>query len=91
MKKDRSATPAGPPVKVKKELYSDQLPLQAGRRVAFKVPPSDSPESGADEEWILVTVRRSLGDKTRYEVVDADDNKTFVIYDLHSQLWPNKS
>jgi len=82
MKKDRSATPAGPPVKVKKELYSDQLPLQAGRRVAFKVPPGDSSESGADEEWILVTVRRSLGDKTRYEVVDADDNKTLVTYYL---------
>lgn len=76
IKKDRSATPAVVPAKVKKELYSDQLPLQAGRRVAFKVPPSSNPEGGADEEWILVTVRRSLGDKTRYEVVDADDNKT---------------
>lgn len=76
MKKDRSATPAVVPVKVKKELYSDQLPLQPGRRVAFKVPPSSKPEGGEDEEWILVTVRKSLGDRTKYEVVDADDNKT---------------
>jgi len=76
IKKDRSATPAVAPVKVKKEPYADQLPLQPGRRVAFKIPPASRPEGGDEEEWILVTIRRSLGDKIRYEVVDADDNKT---------------
>lgn len=76
IKKDRSATPAVVPMKVKKEPYADQLPLQPGRRVAFKVPPESKPDGGEEEEWILVTVRRSLGDKVKYEVVDADDNKT---------------
>jgi SAGA-associated factor 29 len=77
IKKDRSATPAAAPVKARnKEPFADQLPLQPGRRVAFKVPPSSKAEGGEDEEWILVTVRKCLGDKVRYEVVDADDNKT---------------
>jgi SAGA-associated factor 29 len=79
VKSARSVTPVPPPsssVKVKKEAYHDQLPLQAGRRVAFKVPPSSKAEGGEEEEWILVTIRRCLGDKIKYEVVDADDNKT---------------
>jgi SAGA-associated factor 29 len=77
--KDRSATPASAPVgsqtqgKNRKEMYGDQLPLQPGRRVAFKVPAGGG---GEEEEWILVTIRKCLGDKVKYEVVDADDNKT---------------
>lgn len=54
----------------KKEPYADQLPLQVGRRVAFRMPAKD----GEEQEWILATVKRCLlQDKTRYEVVDADD------------------
>jgi SAGA-associated factor 29 len=55
----------------RKEQYADQLPLQPGRKVAFKMPPQPGEE---EESWILATVIRCLGgDKTRYEVQDADD------------------
>ena len=78
--KDRSSTPLsalnGSQGKNRREPYSDQLPLQPGRRVAFRAPAGGN---GEDEEWILVTIRKCLGDRTKYEVVDADDNKTSVI------------
>lgn len=62
--------------KLRKEPYSDQLPLQPGRRIAFRVPAEKS--GGVDQEvtWILATVKRCLnGDRSRYEVQDADDHE----------------
>lgn len=50
---------------------ADQLPLRAGRRIAAK--------SKTEEEWILAMVRKTIGgDKTRYEVQDADDGTKWV-------------
>lgn len=70
--------------KHRRELYADQLPLQPGRKVAFKLPAvkakgdgdtSGSGGSGGDD-WILATVKRCiLQDKMRYEVQDVDDGK----------------
>ena len=84
--KDRSATPIShhnahsakhapsqashPSTASSREPYADQLPLNVGRRVAFRMPAKD----GEEQEWILATIKRCLlQDKTRYEVVDADD------------------
>lgn len=76
--KDRSATPMTSSRDRdrdrdhgKKEPYADQLPLQVGRRVAFRMPWKE----GEEQEWILAIIKRCvLGDRTRYEVVDADDH-----------------
>lgn len=60
--------------KIRKELYSDQLPLQPGRRVAFKVPLGKREEEANGETWILAMVRKCIQmDKMRYELHDADD------------------
>jgi SAGA-associated factor 29 len=48
--------------------YADQLPLQPGRKVAFRTLEGDL--------WILCDVKRCLGDKTKYEVQDSDDDKS---------------
>ncbi len=77
----RSGTPGSREVlgKQRKELYLDQLPLQPGRKVAFKVPTTKVPrtggdDDGADNDWILATIIKcSSQDKMRYEVQDADD------------------
>ncbi len=64
----------------RKELYLDQLPLQPGRKVAFKIPVAKhgkekgGEDEGGENEWILATIQRCiLQDKMRYEVQDADD------------------
>ncbi|RSH90860.1 hypothetical protein EHS25_010036 [Saitozyma podzolica] len=66
--------------KARKEQYYDQLPLQPGRKVAFKVPNKgkDKAEDETGEEaWILATIRKCINqDKMRYEVQDADDANT---------------
>ncbi|TXT15885.1 hypothetical protein VHUM_00388 [Vanrija humicola] len=50
---------------------ADQLPLRPGRRIAAK--------SKTEEEWILAMVKKTIGgDKTRYEVQDADDGTKWV-------------
>ncbi|KAG8998590.1 hypothetical protein FRB94_001393 [Tulasnella sp. JGI-2019a] len=63
-----------------------QLPLQPGRKVAFRQPPQGTRGSGGrsgndfggggdgdGETWILAVVKRCIGnDKTRYEVQDED-------------------
>ena len=83
----RSGTPIGREVtgKQRREMYSDQLPLQPGRKVAFKVPVAKhSKEKGGDEDdaesdWILATIQRCiLQDKLRYEVEDDDDHTKCV-------------
>ena len=52
-------------------LYSRQLPLQPGRRIAFKAPGHEN--GGAESGWILATVKgMTNGDKTKYEVEDSD-------------------
>lgn len=80
---DRSSTPQinnnGPKGKKDVDQYLDydhrQLPLQSGRKVAFKQPPAEG-QREEDCEWILATVLRCLlGDKTRYTVKDDDDGK----------------
>lgn len=72
--------------KARKEQYYDQLPLQPGRKVAFKVPNKgkDKAEDETGEEaWILATIRKCINqDKMRYEVQDADDANTSVAADL---------
>jgi SAGA-associated factor 29 len=68
--------------KARKEQYYDQLPLQPGRKVAFKVPNKgkDKAEDETGEEaWILATIRKCINqDKMRNEVQDADDANTSV-------------
>ncbi|KAK4688365.1 SAGA-associated factor 29, partial [Tremellales sp. Uapishka_1] len=61
----------------KRDSFADQLPLQAGRKVAFRQPAAKG--SGDDEEWILATIKRCIGgDRLRYEVQDDDDvNNSF--------------
>ncbi|WVQ84369.1 hypothetical protein IAT38_006521 [Cryptococcus sp. DSM 104549] len=70
--------------KHRREMYADQLPLQAGRKVAFKLPAIKAKGDGEDgggggggtgsDDWILATVKRCiLQDKMRYEVQDVDD------------------
>jgi hypothetical protein len=57
----------------KKEMLQDQLPLKAGRKVAFK-------QSDTDEGWILCTLLRPIpGEKHGYEVQDDDDKTRSVI------------
>lgn len=52
---------------------TDQLPLRAGRKVAVRQKQAGGVK-GDDEEWILAKVVKMVGgDKTRYEVQDADD------------------
>lgn len=58
--------------------FADQLPLQPGRRVAFKVPPGGGEGEAEEEGWILATIKKCLGDRLKYEVLDADDEKTWV-------------
>lgn len=63
-------------VKERKDLLSDQLPLQKGRRVVFKPPPQQGKEKGGEGEedvWILGSIVACIGgDKNRYTVRDAD-------------------
>ncbi|EIW68088.1 hypothetical protein TREMEDRAFT_33136 [Tremella mesenterica DSM 1558] len=60
--------------KQRKEMYADQLPLQSGRRVAFRLPAAKQREEDGEEGWILAFVRKCIQmDKMRYEVHDADD------------------
>ena len=75
--------------KQRKELYYDQLPLQPGRKVAFKLPaaksskekPGDEEES--EDEWILGTIVKSFSqDKLRYEVQDDDEKTKYTSYTL---------
>lgn len=70
--------------KHRRELYADQLPLQPGRKVAFKLPAVKAKGDGdtsvnggsSGDDWILATVKRCiLQDKMRYEVQDVDDGK----------------
>ncbi|WVO14320.1 hypothetical protein L204_101952 [Cryptococcus depauperatus] len=71
--------------KHRRELYADQLPLQAGRKVAFKLPSVKSKADGDDgiggssgDDWILATIKRCiLQDKMRYEVQDVDDGNAY--------------
>ncbi|WVF68778.1 hypothetical protein IAT40_003550 [Kwoniella sp. CBS 6097] len=83
-------TKAGTPMsreatgKHKRDIYSDQLPLQPGRKVAFRVPKSkandgDSKHGGVGgdtggEEWILAVVASCIQqDRMRYTVTDIED------------------
>ncbi|AFR98630.1 SAGA-associated factor 29 [Cryptococcus neoformans C23] len=72
--------------KHRRELYADQLPLQPGRKVAFKLPAVKAKGDGdtnvtggsSGDDWILATVKRCiLQDKMRYEVQDVDDGNTY--------------
>lgn len=65
----RSSTPLTG--KQKKEMFGDQLPLQPGRKVVFRVP---------NEGWILAVVDKCIErDKMRYAVRDADEASTWVL------------
>jgi hypothetical protein len=64
--------------------FADQLPLQPGRRVAFKVPPGGGEGEAEEEGWILATIKKCLGDRLKYEVLDADDEKTWVSHPARS-------
>jgi hypothetical protein len=58
-----------------RDLYARQLPLQPGRKVAFKPPKADEVQNRVEAEtgWILATVRGMInGDRTKYEVEDPD-------------------
>lgn len=76
----RSATPSAYPRdtnKLLKDMYADQLPLQPGRKVAFKVPAAKNArgvEEEGGEDWILAMIKRCLeSNRLKYEVQDADD------------------
>lgn len=66
--------------KERKLELAGQLPLTAGRRVAFRIPvkptggaASKANELPPDDDWILAIVRKNIGqDIGRYEVADAD-------------------
>jgi len=68
--------------RTKREWLMNQLPLQPGRKVAFRQPPqSKSANRGGDfggadaegETWILAVVKRCIGgDPKKYEVQDDD-------------------
>ena len=83
----RSATPSGlsreATSKHLKEFYSDQLPLQPGRKVAFKVPATKNAkgvEEDNGDDWILAMIKRCiLQDRMRYEVQDADDAQKYAL------------
>jgi SAGA-associated factor 29 len=71
-------------VQTAKARFASQLPLQPGRKVAFRPSTAKQHDKGAhdadSEQWILAVVQRMLNnDKTRYEVQDMDDedNKCF--------------
>ncbi|KAF7314268.1 Saga complex component [Mycena kentingensis (nom. inval.)] len=83
-----SALPSMRMPKSRQELLMKQLPLQAGRKVAFHQP-SGKPATAANkagggaaatgtgaietgENWILAVVVKSMGDKYRYEVQDPE-------------------
>ncbi|WVW84985.1 hypothetical protein I302_107021 [Kwoniella bestiolae CBS 10118] len=79
--------------KQRREIYSDQLPLQPGRRVAFRLPKHKVSDSeggeviavgsgagagGGGDDWILATIKRCIQmDKMRYEVQDVDDGNAY--------------
>ena len=69
----RSATPNARDT-AGRQQRKDQLPLLAGRKVAFKQPKGKGDDSGADDEWILAMIKSNMDKEgTRYEVQDADD------------------
>jgi SAGA-associated factor 29 len=65
--------------KQRKEAFMDQLPLQPGRKIAFRQPSDkargkSAPDEDEEVNWILATIQKCLGmDKMRYAVVDPDD------------------
>ncbi|KAM0748416.1 hypothetical protein T439DRAFT_327684 [Meredithblackwellia eburnea MCA 4105] len=61
-------------VKQRKEIIQGALPLQVGRRVAFRQPqPKGALPSEKKEDWILVRIIAVVpGDKTKYAVEDVD-------------------
>ncbi|WWC88396.1 uncharacterized protein L201_003307 [Kwoniella dendrophila CBS 6074] len=77
--------------KAKRERYYDQLPLQPGRKVIFKLPiPENDPSAaaiaaatanaaaGGGDDWILATIKKCIGgDKMKYEVHDDDDGNKY--------------
>ncbi|WVR06585.1 hypothetical protein IAU60_003617 [Kwoniella sp. DSM 27419] len=74
--------------KHRREMYYDQLPLQPGRKVAFKLPrqktngEEDSGQAagvnGGGDDWILATIKRCIQqDRMRYEVQDVDDGNAY--------------
>lgn len=62
----------------RKDSAVDQLPLPAGRKVAFRVPNKAGESESEEQDWILAKVLHSLGDKNRYEVQDWDDASAWV-------------
>ncbi|KAG9043798.1 hypothetical protein FS837_009116 [Tulasnella sp. UAMH 9824] len=65
----------------KREWLSPQLPLQPGRKVAFRQPSGgkaggvggEGGDGDVETSWILVTVKRCIGnDQKKYEVEDED-------------------
>ncbi|KAI0702310.1 SGF29 tudor-like domain-containing protein [Cytidiella melzeri] len=65
--------------KARREALAKQLPLQHGRRVAFRQPRdpnkalADATDEGKGEQWILAVVTRCINqDKNRYEVHDPE-------------------
>lgn len=73
------------PAKARREQLSAQLPLQKGRKVAFRQPlakgESHSPEDG--ETWIMATVLECINnDRNRYVVKDADPDTECVLSHL---------
>ena len=81
-----TAYPQSAGTKNRRDGISDQLPLQPGRKVAFKVPAQKTGKAvGPEEEdWILATIKRCIGgDRSRYEVQDADDsNQSVLLFSL---------
>ncbi|WWC62875.1 uncharacterized protein I303_105473 [Kwoniella dejecticola CBS 10117] len=76
--------------KQRRERYFDQLPLQSGRKVAFKLPKSKEAGNnekdrdsqihggGGGEDWILAVIKQCIQqDKMRYEVQDVDDGGAY--------------
>ncbi|KAF8914960.1 SGF29 tudor-like domain-containing protein [Mucidula mucida] len=64
----------------RKDNLSRQLPLKPGRQIAFHTPIRPDKDENEGSDWILANVTRCLGDKTKYEVRDADDDnpETYV-------------
>ncbi|KAG8916358.1 hypothetical protein FRC01_003212, partial [Tulasnella sp. 417] len=67
--------------RTKREWLLHQLPLQAGRKVAFRQPSGgkvggaggEGGDADGETSWILVTVKRCIGnDRNKYEVEDED-------------------
>ncbi|KAG2070360.1 hypothetical protein BDR04DRAFT_601851 [Suillus decipiens] len=59
--------------KARREAFANQLPLQEGRKVAFR-PPAGSRAADTDENtWILAVITKCINqDKNRYEVQDVE-------------------